>query len=315
MGAMSPAQLVTWNRLLSFAFDDEASALTLSKRLAREQGWNRSFARRVIGEYRKFLFLCVHAGHPVTPSEQVDAAWHLHMLYTRSYWEDLCGKALGVAVHHGPTKGGAAEDAKFHDWYGRTIASYERFFGPPARDVWPLAERRFETRARWVDLNEYWVIPKVRRGVIAAMGAGAAMLVGGGCGIAASGAGRSGGARGGWGGGLTLAVGSTGFLVVVGVVVLLAIILIAIMFLKNVGRGHGGSRQGCGAGAGFWIGATGGDGDDAADRNSADDGGSGGGSDSDGGSSGGDANSSGGCGGGGGGDGGGGGGCGGGCGS
>ena len=65
------------------------------------------YTDRVIEEYRKFLYLLASAGHPVTPSDQVDQAWHLHLTYTRSYWEDLCEKTIGKPLHHGPTKGGA----------------------------------------------------------------------------------------------------------------------------------------------------------------------------------------------------------------
>ena len=59
-------------------------------RLASENGWSREYAVRVMQEYRRFAFLAVAAGHPVSPSDAVDQAWHLHLVYTRSYWDEFC---------------------------------------------------------------------------------------------------------------------------------------------------------------------------------------------------------------------------------
>lgn len=186
-----------WDRLEAFALDDIDSHAPFSARLAREQGWSRSFARRVIEEYKKFLYVGCVGEHPVTPSEQVDAAWHLHLIYTRSYWDDLCARVLRRPFHHGPSKGGAKEDKKYQDWYERTLAAYEVCFGCKApADIWPAADERFATRARWVDLNTHWVIPKrlgwlagKRAGVVG--GVGVASLAMAGCGVTLGQAGGS----------------------------------------------------------------------------------------------------------------------------
>lgn len=141
---MNPQQLVLWSRLEAFHVGPTDAALPFESRLARENGWTREYADRVMREYRRFLLLTQIAGHAVTPSEQVDAAWHLHMCYTRSYWDDLCGRVLGKPLHHDPTEGGDAEQTKFVDWYERTLASYERVFGEkPPRDIWPETSKRF----------------------------------------------------------------------------------------------------------------------------------------------------------------------------
>jgi hypothetical protein len=142
-------------------------------------------------EYRRFVFLAMEAGHPVTPSEQVDQAWHLHLLYTRSYWDDLCGQVLGRPLHHGPTQGGPAEGAKFHDWYRATLDSYERIFGrrPPA-DIWPEPAARFRhaDRFRRINTAEHVVISKgaLRQGALSPVGLVAAAVVATGCAAAAS---------------------------------------------------------------------------------------------------------------------------------
>jgi len=125
-------------RIQAFSPDEPGVVFPFSARLAQENGWSREHALRVTREYLRFVYLAMTAGHPVTPSRAVDEAWHLHLTYTRSYWEEMCGRVLGRPLHHEPTRGGAAEEAKFSDWYARTLASYRTAFGeePPA-DVWP----------------------------------------------------------------------------------------------------------------------------------------------------------------------------------
>ena len=154
-----------WQRLEAFSPHDESAAFPFVHRLARENGWSRPYAFRVLEEYKRFLYLMLRAGHPVTPSDEVDQAWHLHLLYTRSYWEDLCRDIAGRPLHHGPTRGGEAEGAKFHDWYERTKDSYERLFGePPPGDIWPSSEKRFGDVQSFERVNRarHWVLPKPR---------------------------------------------------------------------------------------------------------------------------------------------------------
>ena len=172
MAGMKASRDPLWQRLSAFELDEPGVALSFSKRLARENGWSREFSQRVVEEYRRFIFLAVRAGHPVTPSDSVDQAWHLHLVYTRSYWEGLCGEVLGQPLHHGPTRGGQAEAVKFEDWYARTQASYEAWFGaPPPEDVWPCARLRFDAAARWrrVDAGAHWLVPKKAVARVAAM--------------------------------------------------------------------------------------------------------------------------------------------------
>jgi hypothetical protein len=151
---LTAEQRALYERIQAFRLDEGSPALTFAARLARENGWSRAFAEGAIAEYRRFLLLAVTAGHPVTPSDQVDQVWHLHLLYTRSYWEKLCPEVLGRPLHHGPTLGGAEEKAKFLDWYEETLESYRRTFGeaPPAR-YWPDAKTRFGEDLAYVRVN------------------------------------------------------------------------------------------------------------------------------------------------------------------
>ena len=170
---MNIQELTTWQRLLNLDLHASDAALPFSERLARENGWSVRFAEQAIEEYRKFCFLAVHAGHPVTPSEEVDQVWHLHMLYSRHYWDTLCRDTLAMSLHHGPTQGGAAEGRKYHEWYEDTLASYRRYFGGPPEDLWPAARERFDPRNDFVRVNRRNVVTLdralLRRGAIAAV--------------------------------------------------------------------------------------------------------------------------------------------------
>jgi hypothetical protein len=106
MNALNPRHASLYDRVQVFRFDEEGTTYTFADRLASENGWSPAYARRVIGEYRRFAFLAAAAGHPVSPSDAVDQAWHLHLVYTRSYWDEFCGRTLGIKLHHEPSRGG-----------------------------------------------------------------------------------------------------------------------------------------------------------------------------------------------------------------
>jgi hypothetical protein len=101
----------------------------------KEQSWDREYAQNAMNEYLKFMFLCKFAGHGVTPSEVVDEVWHLHLIYSESYWEQLCGKVLNKTVHHTPGTGDDGD--KYEIQYRKTIQSYKTAFGVPNLTVWP----------------------------------------------------------------------------------------------------------------------------------------------------------------------------------
>lgn len=162
---MTAEQRQLWERIQAFSFDDGNPAFSFAARLARDNGWTAAYTARVIREYRRFAFLAVAAGHPVSPSDQVDQAWHLHLLYTRNYWDRFCGETLGKTLHHGPTEGGESERDKFDDWYRKTLDSYHRFFGQePSVDIWPTPEVRFgeDLNYQRVNLKRCWTLPKPR---------------------------------------------------------------------------------------------------------------------------------------------------------
>lgn len=135
-----PEHKELWEKLKNFVFDEPGAAYPFSKRLAKRnsyrEGWTLEFALRVIEEYRKFLYLLKTAGHMVTPSMAVDEAWHVHLIYTRSYWVDLCLNIFGEAIHHLPGNGNADDTAKWAAIYERTLEDYAKVFGTPPVEIW-----------------------------------------------------------------------------------------------------------------------------------------------------------------------------------
>ena len=159
---MTTVEKQIWDKLERFGFDSEGTQLTFSKRLARENGWNSNYTARVIEEYKKFIFLLTISKHPLTPSDQVDQVWHLHLLYTQSYWEDFCENIIKRKIHHGPTRGGGAEKTKYTNWYEKTKELYFDVFNTETpKDIWPSSEIRFtEINFKRVNLKRNWIIKK-----------------------------------------------------------------------------------------------------------------------------------------------------------
>lgn len=171
------------NRSESLQLSDPNAALNFTARLQCEQyGWTRPYAERVTREYTRFLILAAISDRHVTPSEAVDQAWHLHIVYTESYHE-WCDALFGRYLHHGPTKGGKAEGERFEDQYEHTLALYERTFGEaPPSDIWPATSKRFDPHdaGLWIQPAHYWVIPRkfAKRAVLGTLAAGMLLLLG-----------------------------------------------------------------------------------------------------------------------------------------
>lgn len=151
-----------WQSLSPYKIGPDEAALDFASRLARENGWTLPFAERVIGEYKRFCYLAVTQGGEHTPSDAVDQAWHLHLTYSRDYWQRFCPQVLGKDLHHGPTAGGSAERERFFAQYARTLKNYEAVFGPPPVDIWPGAAQRLidDPRARRVHPRDGLILRK-----------------------------------------------------------------------------------------------------------------------------------------------------------
>lgn len=138
-GVWTDAQRALWRRLQDYRFGgDQAEAFV--SRVAHECGCDRETALAALEEYRRFCFLAVEAGHPVTPSKFVDRVWHAHVTDTRDYWERFCPQVLQRPLHHAPSRGGVAEDERHRRQYRDTRTSYGFFFGEPPARFWGEAE-------------------------------------------------------------------------------------------------------------------------------------------------------------------------------
>ncbi|WP_156340156.1 glycine-rich domain-containing protein [Sphingomonas sp. Leaf17] len=144
---MLPTDRALLTAIERLTIDPPGAALTFVDRLARDNGWDRDHATAVDREYRRFLFLAATADAPVTPSDAVDQAWHLHLAYSRSYWDDLCGQIIGRPLHHCPTAGGPVEDDRYAGQYSATLRRYADAFGEaPPTAIWPPVDQRFTER-------------------------------------------------------------------------------------------------------------------------------------------------------------------------
>jgi hypothetical protein len=168
-------------RIKRFSFDPGAPAFSFAARLAKDNGWTELYALRVLEEYRRFAFLAVAAGHLAVPSDQVDQAWHQHILFSES-WTDFCRTILGRKLNHEPARAEDSGSGRFKAGYEQTIDSYRRFFGEPPADIWPGAAVRFgrDLHYRRVNTATHFAIPKawlVNLGILACTLAGTAVLV------------------------------------------------------------------------------------------------------------------------------------------
>jgi len=168
---MAGDQRQLYQCLLDYPLHDPSHVIGFHDHLMRSNGWSHHFALRAIEEYRKFVFLAMVADHQVTPSDQVDQVWHLHLLFSDAYWNDFCPRVLGRPLHHEPTRGGAAERQRFQHLYLATLASYRLHFGEPPLDLWPPLDVRFGRDLQmqrssihssfrpWRHLRSWWSVP------------------------------------------------------------------------------------------------------------------------------------------------------------
>jgi len=133
-------------------------------------GWTLPYAQQCIDEYKKFIYLAMVSKHSVTPSDQVDQVWHLHLTYTQSYWIELCENILNTPLHHGPTQGGQAESTKYRSQYQATLDTYTRVFNEdPPQEIWPDCQQRFHKADKFVRINraDYVLLRKPSQGLLA----------------------------------------------------------------------------------------------------------------------------------------------------
>lgn len=89
---MNETEAELYAEICEFKLDDPTAPYPMSAKLAWEYHWSEIYTLRAMYEYKKYIFLAAIAEGMVSPSSAVDGVWHYHLLYTHSYWEELCGK-------------------------------------------------------------------------------------------------------------------------------------------------------------------------------------------------------------------------------
>jgi uncharacterized protein (TIGR04222 family) len=79
----------------------------------------------------------------------VDEVWHLHLIWTRDYWDDFCPQRLGFAFHHQPSRGQPGEREALRLGYAETLHAYQALFGAPESAWWPAWSTSARRPARW----------------------------------------------------------------------------------------------------------------------------------------------------------------------
>jgi len=131
----TPGELLA--RIEAFGLSPADTPLAFETKLADAQGWTLGHALAVTAEYRRFLVLTQLAGHPVSPSPDVDEAWHQHLTHTAHY-ERLCLEVFGRFLHHEPAGEGASELERLRGMVESTRTAYRHAFGAdPPEAVWP----------------------------------------------------------------------------------------------------------------------------------------------------------------------------------
>jgi len=112
--------------------DETPVALGFVARYARDNALILSTAQKHTVEYLKFLAIKSAIGR-ATPPPAIDAVFHQHITFTRSYAR-FC-EALGAFVHHDPCVGGDGDELAL--LYAETLKEYRAAgFGEPPADVW-----------------------------------------------------------------------------------------------------------------------------------------------------------------------------------
>ncbi|MEO5322435.1 hypothetical protein PV773_03835 [Mesorhizobium sp. CC13] len=129
-----------WNKIASYNFDDPLAEAPFSARLALENSWTAWRAKTVVDEYRRFIYLVCVSDELLSPSPEIDKAWHLHLTYTKDYWKRFCGETLGREVHHYPSSGPTDSQGSLREAYARTLSLLASEFGKePVTAIWPEA--------------------------------------------------------------------------------------------------------------------------------------------------------------------------------
>lgn len=124
-----------WARIEALPLDAPGATRPFSAKLAEAEGWQQDDTARVIAEYRRFLYLTQVLDTAPAPSPAIDAAWKMHLTYTRSYWDHLVPDILHRPLHRDAEA--ARMMAPRRVFHRELKKAYAREFGADApRNIW-----------------------------------------------------------------------------------------------------------------------------------------------------------------------------------
>lgn len=104
----------------------------LIPRVAKEHGYTLDDATMLVREAKRMLYLSASQQTVVSPSEDIDMAWHEMLMFTRFYQE--FSQFIGKFIHHDPTPG----PPDGGNVYRQTKIKYEQTFQEiPNQKYWP----------------------------------------------------------------------------------------------------------------------------------------------------------------------------------
>jgi len=124
-GGTLPFCFITMNKELPTleAVDAFEVPEMLIPRIAKEHDYSVQTAEALLREAKRMLYLSIVIGGAISPSVEIDDAWHEMLMFTRFYRE--FADFIGGFIHHDPTPG-PPDGGRL---YAQTKENYEKAFG------------------------------------------------------------------------------------------------------------------------------------------------------------------------------------------
>lgn len=143
-----------WKALNNFQIGEPNVPLTFQRKLADRFNWSSEFTTRAVDAYKKFIYLSAISIEPVSPSAVIDEVWHLHLVYTQSYWKEMCGEILHKEIHHNPGNGRKGENEEYQQIFMQTCTLYLQEFGEhPDPEIWFVSKDKMKRKPWLKGLN------------------------------------------------------------------------------------------------------------------------------------------------------------------
>ncbi len=143
-----------WKKIKSVDFQTLDPSFPFVDRLASENEWSIRYAKAVIEEYKRFIYLSALSEQQLIPSDEVNQAWLLHLTYTRHYWVDF-RKLVGANLHYTPFNPKGVNVDQLSEAYEYTKQMYrDEFHTEPRPQVWPPVSQRFNSKQNFVRVDK-----------------------------------------------------------------------------------------------------------------------------------------------------------------